>query len=116
MEDKSEVMVNGKPVHYAAKSLLPAHMQGPMQRYIEDRIEPGGFLTAVLSNDFMEAASLADETNQRYLYYIARWLYNYAPSDCYGSPEKVEAWLTGDNDLRDSLEYSARLVGLHSGE
>lgn len=68
---------------------------GPcFRRYIEDKIPPGGFVLAVLCNDLKEACARADDINRRLLWEIVAWLYNEAPSDCWGSPERVEAWLS----------------------
>jgi hypothetical protein len=64
-----------------------------MQRYIEQRIEPGGFLLAVLRNDFRYAVERADVHNAPRLLSIVRWLYNHAPAPCWGSAEKVGQWL-----------------------
>jgi hypothetical protein len=74
-------------------NLLPEHMRDAMRLYIEHRVPPGGFLTAVLSNDLMEACGRADHINLERLPDFCRFLYNYAPGRCYGSPEKVKAWL-----------------------
>lgn len=76
---------------------VPAHMHDGVINYLFDRLPPGGFMTALLSNDFMEAAARADEKNQRALMNWATWLYNHAPRPCYGSPEAVEWWLKADN-------------------
>lgn len=73
---------------------LPEHMVDPMRRYIEVKMQPGGFLTSVLANDLMVACATADFTNRGRLFDIVQWLYNEAPSDCWGSPEKVKAWLS----------------------
>lgn len=75
-------------------SSLPPHMQGGMRRYIEDRIPPGSFLTAVLSNDLVSAAAKADHINKTLLWEYAYFLWNEAPPECHGSPERVEAWLS----------------------
>ena len=72
---------------------VPSHTIDPLLRYIMDGLEPGGFLMAVLSNDLMEACGRADEMNGRYLKAICTFLYNYAPSECKGSPERVGQWL-----------------------
>ncbi len=74
-------------------SELPAHMQGAAQRYVENGLSPGGFLTAVLSNNLLGAASKADAVNRRWLYEWAQWLYNQAPANCHGSYQIVESWL-----------------------
>jgi hypothetical protein len=74
-------------------SLIPGHMIGGMRRYIECGIRPGDFLTAVLSNDLMEACGRADYANRHCLFNYATFLYNYAPRECFGSPERVDAWI-----------------------
>lgn len=73
---------------------LPAHLQAGIRAYIEDHQSVGGFLTAVLSNDLQGACSRADGVNRYRLWDIVRWLHNYAPEQCWGSPERVNEWLT----------------------
>lgn len=74
--------------------MLPVHMRDAMQRYIESGIEPGGFLRAVLENDLMHAVGKADEINRERLPDYAMYLYNYAPGQCHGNPERVYEWIT----------------------
>lgn len=71
---------------------LPAHMQDAMRRYVEHGIPPGSFLTAVLSNDMMEAARRADDVNLHSFPAYARFLINEAPCGCFGSPGAFQAW------------------------
>ena len=73
--------------------LLPEHIREAMKRYIENRIAPGDFLMAVLSNDLMGAISRADYINRDKIHDICCFLYNEAPADCWGSPEIVKQWL-----------------------
>ena len=73
-------------------SSIPEHMRDAMQRYIENGIEPGGFLSAVLSNDLMGSLRKGDEINQASLLAYARFLYNDAPSGCYGSHAAFVGW------------------------
>jgi len=73
---------------------LPEHCRGGFLRYLRYGIEPGGFLLAVLANNLREAVGRADETNKRALADYVFVLYNYAPSAAWGSPERVEAWIT----------------------
>ena len=74
-------------------SLIPGYMVGGLRRYIENGIEPGSFLTAVICNDLKEACGRADDTNRYRLFQYVEFFYNYAPSDCWGSPEKYAAWI-----------------------
>ena len=50
-------------------------------------------MTACLENNFVQAVALADERSFEGLKVIARHCYNELPSECWGSPEKVAAWL-----------------------
>jgi hypothetical protein len=53
----------------------------------------GDFLRAVLENDLLTACAHADHINRTRLYRIVQFVYSQLPSPCYGSPEKVNAWL-----------------------
>ena len=74
-------------------SNIPRHMVGDMKRYIEDGMCPGGFLTSVLENDLRGSVSRADDVNRYHLLDFVQFLYSYAPSPCWGSPEIVSAWI-----------------------
>ena len=74
---------------------IPERMHGAIQRYIEQRIGPGDFLMAVLCNDLREACARADDENITLLPVYVAFFYNEAPGACWGSPEKVRAWLNG---------------------
>lgn len=85
--------VNELPPHIAdGLRHLPVHMHGAISRYIARGIPPGSFLTAVLSNDLMGAFGKADDDNRGALFEWVRFIYQYAPVGCHGSPEKVRAW------------------------
>lgn len=71
--------------------LIPEHCREGMQRYIEQGILPGDFLRAIICNDLVEAASRADIINRYRLYDYAGFLFQ-APSGCWGSEEKMQAW------------------------
>lgn len=73
--------------------LIPEHMHGAIARYVEHGIRQGQFLTAILSNDFMEAMGRADTENMAAIQGWAHFLYNYVPGNCYGSPQAVKEWM-----------------------
>ena len=73
--------------------LVPEHIRGGLKRYIDNGIPPGSFLTAVLSNDLMEAFGCADYINRHRLFDIVSFLYGSAPAGCWGSPERVASWI-----------------------
>ena len=68
-------------------------MMPGLKRWIEHGTLPGDFLQAVLRNDFREVCAKADEENLQNLPAYAAYLYNEAPSDCWGSREKMIAWI-----------------------
>jgi hypothetical protein len=72
---------------------VPPHLRAGLLRYVNDHRRPGGFLLAVLENDLSNAMGRADDESRAGLYAIVCWVYNEAPSTCWGSPEKVKAWL-----------------------
>jgi len=74
--------------------LIPAHMHDGLLNYVLHHIEPGGFLCAVLSNDLKGAAGRADHINQKHLYEWVEFCRAALPSACWGSEDKVLAWLS----------------------
>lgn len=72
---------------------IPDLTKASIERYILDRIAPGGFLQAVFANDLVGAVSHASGDNAGSLVDIARWIANYAPGDCWGSYPIVQKYL-----------------------
>ena len=64
-----------------------------IDRYVQHGIPCGGFLTAVLENNLMEAMGRADESSKINLCEICRYIYNDIPSNAHGSPASVQAYL-----------------------
>lgn len=73
---------------------LPEHMCLGMSNYLLHHIQPGSFMTAVLSNNLRESVACADEINSRLLKEWVMFMYNELPADSWGSPEKVNNWLS----------------------
>ena len=72
---------------------LPDYMLGGVKRYLENGLEPGHFLTAVITNDLNGAFARADETNQRCMFEWVKFFYNCVPGGCHGSPERLNSWI-----------------------
>ena len=72
---------------------VPEHAFRGLQRYAVHRSPVGHFLTAVLSNDLRCATGHADSENLRALKAIVDFIYWELPGNCWGSREKVAAWL-----------------------
>jgi len=108
---------------------IPNTILDSLERYVNDRVQTGSFLRAVLENDFITAATKCDHINQHCLTAIALCITNLLPTECYGSKDKVEEWLnpkTGtiqlySNDVIESLiddtydaKHAKELVIKHS--
>lgn len=77
------------------KCILPEHTHRALANYIEtgeDLLDD--FFDALLENDLRKAVHNADDINLPIIHHIVAWLYNYAPTLCQGSPEKVWKWKT----------------------
>ncbi len=81
--------------------LLPPHLQAGMRRYIEQGIETGSFLRAVLENDLEQAFGRADFFGIVHMELIVSFL-RALPPEAWGSSAKVQAWI--DLHKRERLE------------
>ena len=77
---------------------VPHYMHGGIIRFYENRIPPGGFLSAVIDNDLREACVRADDTNRHCLFDYMMWFYNHAPSGTWGYQGAVNDWINGSKD------------------
>jgi len=82
--------------HHSSKvvaKLHPAHYRA-IRRYVftGDRSRFGGFLTAVFSNDLVQATTRADYDSLDCLLEIATWMATTLPADCWGSAAALDAW------------------------
>ena len=75
---------------------VPAHLHNGLANYVANHQSVGDFLTAVLENNLSGAVGRADEASWRGLGAVVSWLYNEPPSGCWGSPERVKAWLANN--------------------
>ena len=71
---------------------IPNHLKGGLRRYLDNRIRPGSFLEAIITNDLYGAYRTADGESLRGLPEILAYLYWDAPSNSWGSIAKFEAW------------------------
>ena len=72
---------------------VPAWVDTSLRLYVMDRIDPGGFLKAVLSNDLFGAASMADPVSSDALAAIVAKVVATVPTALCGSRDRVDAWL-----------------------
>lgn len=72
---------------------VSADILGSLERYLNSGIMPGGFLTAVLENDLVNAFGRADIQNSLNLKNIVGYVYNHVPSQAWGSRANIDQWL-----------------------
>lgn len=72
---------------------VPVHLHRGLVNYVENGIRTGNFLYAVLTNDLKDACARADDSSKHAIYEVVQWLYNHAPSACWGNVENVSNWL-----------------------
>ncbi len=71
---------------------LPLSLRSGMERYLEDGVTPGSFLTAVLENDLFGAIIHADDDNRHRLRMIVMWVNQHLPAESWGSKDHVKHW------------------------
>jgi hypothetical protein len=69
--------------------MIPAHTKAALDRYVNHKILPGGFLMKVLSNDLFGAVGQADSENAAALPEIVKYIYNQLPANAWGSQDLV---------------------------
>jgi hypothetical protein len=77
--------------HVAAE--VPSNTLDSLRRYAIYHIPTGGFLTAVLANDLMQAVARADICNRAALHAICQYVFNCLPRQCWGNYVAVEEWV-----------------------
>ena len=85
---------------------VPAHTLAALERYVERKYMPGGFLTSVLCNDLFGAVCRADLENLPALPAICEFVYNRMPSESWGSQEKM--WKYVEDTFYKSLDKSKK--------
>lgn len=90
-------------------------MEG-IKLYVEEGIPPGGFLSAIISNDLKEAVGRADDVNMYNIPAFVSYFYNNTPSACWGSPEKMQNWIKSHQEKRELQEQESVKVGEQKDE
>ena len=72
---------------------VPKHTQGALTRYFYNHYSPGGFVTSALALDIESANARADRWNKEHVPSIFQWIEDNLPEECYGSYDKVRAWI-----------------------
>lgn len=76
-----------------------AHLRPGLCRYLEDRIETGGFLRAVLENDMAAAVTHAHPSlHMSQMKALVELIAGSFPAPAWGSAERVRAWLSASDE------------------
>lgn len=76
------------------------YMAGAVQCYIENGLEPGSFMRALLCNDLRGAIARADGMNIARIPHWVVWMENNLPGAAWGSAQNYENWIArGGNGL-----------------
>jgi len=78
--------------HFREFTIRP-QMIAAIRRYVDEGLEPGDFLTAVICNDLAEACARADDENLRNLPAFVAYFYNMTPSACWKSRDAMDRWI-----------------------
>jgi len=84
--------------------MIPVHTKAALDRYIEHKMLPGGFLIAVLSNDLFGAVGRADRENLAALPDIVKYIYNELPAGSWGSNDIIWRWV--EQEFYQQMENS----------
>lgn len=108
MENRPQTIVTRRPsgrLHYDFVQYIgqvPSEFIGALERYFNEGIAPGSGTMAVLENDFKTAIRNFGGGLNRFsswpistLNDLLDMLLEGAPSDAWGSPQKVQSWLSG---------------------
>jgi len=77
-------------------------MKAALDRYAEQGVPLGGFLTALLANDLMGALGRADPQNERNINQLCMYVHNEMPGTCHGSYEIIDAWVASHKLKKDT--------------
>ena len=72
---------------------IPPRTLETLRNYIEYGVPTGGFLHSVLADSLSGAFGKADNENRKALGDIVMFVYNEAPTTCWGSKDHVKEWL-----------------------
>ena len=74
------------------RAKIPEYTANAIDIWVTEGALPGDFLYNVLTNNLFSAVGHADQRNLQALPEIVQYIYNYTPSACWGSKEKVNKW------------------------
>lgn len=96
-------IMNRKHLNHYPPNVFNDLTADAMENYLVHGYMPGGFLTAVLTNNLMGAVGSADHWNKERIPVIVGWIMNSLPHGSFGNDDFMRDWCR-DKDGRRS-EY-----------
>lgn len=99
-----------QPVNGGANTFhddLPSHTMETLDRYFIMGLRPGGFVSAMIAEDFKKALASADHVNRARFWYVATWLMRYAPEGSTGSYEILTDWCKNKDGIQSAHKDEA---------
>lgn len=78
-------------------TVIPLHMRDGIDRYLSRGVRPGNFLQAIIRKDLVGAMNHADDINIWLIPVYYSFFYSHAPSEAWGSQERMECWIVKHN-------------------
>jgi len=87
--------------------VLPDHTIEALDRYFIKGWKPGGFLSAMIVQDYKRALRCADVANKQRFWYVAVWLMDHAPKGSTGSYEILKNWCSDKDGIQSAYKEQA---------
>lgn len=90
---------------------IPKDYVDPLYNYLVYGLNPGGFFTSVLANDFMMAMSRSHPANTvEALKTVSGWIRSACPEEAWGNYDRVRDWQKMDVNQRRACLVDCDLV------
>lgn len=72
--------------------LVPHHLHLSLRLWVDEGVQPEGFLLYVISNDLKNTALYQDSPSTDGIVGLVRFLQNNCPAPCWGNLDNVKTW------------------------
>lgn len=86
---------------------MPDHTLEALDHYFLKGWKPGGFLSALIAQDYQRALAAADQANKQRFWFVATWLMRHAPEGSTGSYEVLENWCDDKDGIQSNHKDEA---------
>lgn len=86
---------------------IPDHTLQALDCYFIKGYQPGGFVSAMIAENYKKALACADSANRARFWYVATWLMRYAPKGSTGSYEILKDWCDDKDGIQSTHKDKA---------